>query len=84
VIGAVAAQGGRPGGLRVRFKRFGAATKAFIDRAVNRGVMAERAPEPLPPPEENSGIRSRAPSPVSAPPNRDELLARLRERRSRG
>src|SRR5882724_11899582 len=35
VIGYVAASAGNPAGLRVRFKRFGAATKAFIDRAVS-------------------------------------------------
>ena len=34
VVGSVPAHGARPGGLRVRFKRFGAATKAFIERAV--------------------------------------------------
>jgi hypothetical protein len=34
VIGHVAATPGKPGGLRVRFKRFGAATKSFIDRAI--------------------------------------------------
>src|SRR5690349_5633146 len=34
VVGAVAATSSRPGGLRVRFKRFGTATKAFIDRAI--------------------------------------------------
>ena len=34
VVGTVAPKDGRPGGLRVRFKRFGAATKAFIERAV--------------------------------------------------
>ncbi len=34
VIGYVPANGANPGGLRVRFKRYGAATKAFIDRAV--------------------------------------------------
>lgn len=34
VVGSVAANGERPGGLKVRFKRFGAATKAFIERAV--------------------------------------------------
>lgn len=36
----VAAEGERPGGLRVRFRRFDAATKRFIDR-----VMAERRKE---------------------------------------
>lgn len=30
----IEAQGNRPGGLRVRFKRYGAPTKAFIERAV--------------------------------------------------
>ena len=34
VIGHVEASADKPGGLRVRFKRFGAATKAFIDRAI--------------------------------------------------
>lgn len=34
VTAVVAATHERPGGLRVRFKRFGAATKAFIERAV--------------------------------------------------
>jgi hypothetical protein len=42
VIGPVAATSDKPGGLRVRFKRFGAATKAFIDRAI-----AGREPAPL-------------------------------------
>ncbi len=37
-----------PGGLRVRFKRFGAATKAFIDRAVaSAGSAAPSPAEPL-------------------------------------
>jgi hypothetical protein len=34
VAGHVAPTNGMPGGLRVRFKRFGVATKAFIDRAI--------------------------------------------------
>lgn len=34
VTGAVEPKDGRPGGLKVRFKRYGAPTKAFIDRAV--------------------------------------------------
>jgi hypothetical protein len=82
VIGEVPAHGGFPAGLRVRFKRFGAATKAFIERAVGLNAVARRSLEP-PPPEERSEVRSRAPSIVSAPPNRDELLAKLRERRLR-
>ena len=42
VVGYVEPEGAQPGGLRVRFRRFGAATKAFIDRAVNG------APAPVP------------------------------------
>lgn len=48
VLSVVAAQGDRPAGLRVRFKRFGAATKAFIERAVEAKRWAgepERASE---------------------------------------
>ena len=50
VVGYVEPEGDRPGGLRVRFRRFGAATKAFIDRAVNGTLnpapasMADAAP----------------------------------------
>jgi hypothetical protein len=40
VVGMVAAQGERPGGMKVRFKRFGAATKAFIERAVKAKTAA--------------------------------------------
>lgn len=43
VVGYEEPQGDRPGGVRVRFRRFGAATKAFIDRAVN-GVPEASAP----------------------------------------
>jgi hypothetical protein len=105
VVGNVAASGDRPGGLKVRFKRFGAATKAFIERAVKlHGAGSEpdrpslpnslpeverislleaelaSAPIAVPPTREPSGTRQRAPGPVTAPANRDELLARLRER----
>ena len=118
VVGVVGPSGERPGGLKVRFKRFGAATKAFIERAVKSKqaagelerpsqVEAERpsSPEgerpsfpevrasmtdleaatpPLPPSSrasERSAVRQRAPGPVAAPANREELLARLRQRR---
>jgi hypothetical protein len=43
VIGHVAASADSPGGLRVRFKRFGAATKAFIDRARSQPGAAPSA-----------------------------------------
>jgi hypothetical protein len=118
VVGTVAAHGDRPAGLRVRFKRFGAATKAFIERAVQAKSWAGSAapsspvaaaePERLSMPEvrasmtdielmspsppsvatrserEPSGVRQRAPGPVVAPANREELLARLRRRRQAG
>jgi hypothetical protein len=141
VINMVAATPERPGGLKVRFKRFGAATKAFIERAVKsktapgeperpsqpeaerpsqaeaerpsvaeaerpslveteRGSMPELRASmtaleaavpsptpsnaPVPAPRESSGTRQRVPGPVAAPANREELLARLRQRRSTG
>src|SRR5688572_6044492 len=34
VMGTLAPSDGKPGGLRVRFKRYGAPTKAFIERAM--------------------------------------------------
>ena len=49
VVGMVSPSGGRPGGMRVRFKRFGAATKAFIERAVkakNGSAEPERPSAP--------------------------------------
>lgn len=106
VTGYVAASEERAGGVRVRFRKFGAQTKAFIDRAVRAreeqlasslasepppARVAEAAPAPAAAPVaieatpalERSGIHRRPSAPVSAPPNRDELLARLRERSSR-
>jgi len=38
--------GGEPGGLLVRFKRFGASTKKFVDRAVNHRIASLRPPPP--------------------------------------
>ena len=137
VVAAAPAREGRPAGLKVRFKRFGAATKAFIERAVKfksaageperpsqAGDAAERpsapeaeqpsvvevervsmpevrasmtdletitgasAPAPqsfeTPAPSSDSGLRRRVPGPVAAPANREELLARLRQRRQTG
>lgn len=106
VIGYVAASADNPAGLRVRFKRFGAATKAFIDRAVSAPAaisvaLAERSAVPVEPsavpveasavsgeppltpraPSETSGIHRKV-LPVSAPLDRDALLARLRGRKA--
>jgi hypothetical protein len=107
VVGYLEPEGDRPGGVRVRFRRFGAATKAFIDRAVSASSAgplvaqaeapaptAEPVPVPVPvpvrvpvPPEhrsvaDSSGVHHKAVLPVSAPANRDALLARLRARRT--
>jgi hypothetical protein len=103
VIGYVEASADKPAGLRVRFKRFGAATKAFIDRAVSAPPVPSAAPLAAPadpssapselpeppvlpaaPPTasaESSGIHRKV-LPVSAPLNRDALLARLRGRKA--
>jgi hypothetical protein len=89
VVAYVEPQAGRPGGLRVRFRRFGAATKAFIDRAVNGTPVAApvvdearqgaspvgpSGPEPMPAAKARADL---APSKVlrapSAPPERKEL-----------
>jgi hypothetical protein len=111
VIGYVEASARNPAGLRVRFKRFGAATKAFIDRAISAApvISAPPAEPPLisvtpaePPPapfelsvsptlpsatetesssSETSGIHRKV-LPVSAPRDREALLARLRGRKA--
>jgi hypothetical protein len=110
VLGYLSPSEDRLGGLRVRFRRFGAQTKAFIDRAVqarerNLAVGPSSRPPPAREPAvhelaaeaptgpaatfaaraagdplERSGIHSRPTGPVAAPPNRDELLDRLRQR----
>jgi hypothetical protein len=134
-VAVVPAAPGRPGGLKVRFKRFGSATKAFIERAVQaktQGSAAQASAErpsqveaerpsqveaerpsqveaekpsqvenivPAPPAPASDVVataaatealardrepnrpRHRQQGPVAAPANRDELLARLRERR---
>jgi hypothetical protein len=49
VVGMSAPSGGRPGGMKVRFKRFGAATKAFIERAVKAKQSAGEAKRPSAP-----------------------------------
>jgi hypothetical protein len=61
VIGWVPAKGGRPGGLRVHFKRFGTATKAFIDRAVSINEQARSEGEEPPPSEPQAAEAAPAP-----------------------
>jgi hypothetical protein len=65
VVGSVAASGERPGGLKVRFKRFGAATKAFIERA----VQAKSSPAAA----GSSPLAAAEPERVSAPDLRVSL-----------
>ncbi len=132
----VAPAQGRPGGLKIRFRRFDGATKKFIERAMEArkrerrsrrppppaelpplsldadpALSAEPAAEPAaavepapqtarssppPPPsplpsaplaktspeldQDQSGVRHRRVDPIPPPPNREELLERLRER----
>jgi hypothetical protein len=73
VLANVEPSGARPGGVRVRFKRYGASTKTFIDRAVELAARASLRPPPgtpvpprpptLPPPR---GPSERPPSPAPA------------------
>ncbi|HEY3496776.1 MAG TPA: hypothetical protein VGK73_18890 [Polyangiaceae bacterium] len=49
VLGKLEPARGKPGGLRVRFKRYGASTKAFIDRAV--ALLAASTPQSSIPPQ---------------------------------
>ncbi|HEX2870971.1 MAG TPA: hypothetical protein VHP33_06945 [Polyangiaceae bacterium] len=49
VVQVVAPSSGRPGGLKVRFKRFGAATKAFIERAVKAQSTSSEPDRPSQP-----------------------------------
>jgi hypothetical protein len=73
VVGYVEPQGDRPGGLRVRFRRFGAATKAFIDRAVNGtpalpAADAAKAIDAVPSPSAVDAAPPASPSTVDAAP----------------
>lgn len=116
----LAASDDRPAGLRVRFRRFGAKTKAFIDHAVaerekrlafGRSLPrhSSRPPAGSHPPPSLRDMMTPSPAPASvtrssraqptssrdssgllrvgpgiaAPANREELLARLRERSPR-
>lgn len=86
VIEHVAATAASPGGLRVRFKRFGAATKAFVDRAVSYvppvAALAASTPPAAPLSGETSGVHRKLVAAVAAPSHRDALLERLRARRA--
>jgi hypothetical protein len=74
VAAFVTPEGGGPGGLRVKFRRYGASTKAFIDRAVTfQRERAERSQPTEPEPSVPSVPELVTPSivtsaPVAAPP----------------
>lgn len=118
VLANVEPTGSRPGGVRVRFKRYGASTKTFIDKAVEmadrasmrpaaRATPAPPKPATVPPPRDPSERPAKAPPPavvlggspddlqkalgalraraagtgdLGAPPERELLLERLRQR----
>jgi hypothetical protein len=72
---------GNPGGLRIRFRRFGAQTKAFIDRALNAREQSLSASlssrPPVPPasvPPAAIAIAAPAPLPVQASAAAPEAL----------
>ena len=70
VVGAVAPAEGRPGGLKVRFKRYGAATRAFVERAVSARWSEGDTPgaTPDPPSAEPSRGSVRPPASSGPPP----------------
>ena len=70
VVGLVAPAEGRPGGLRVRFKRYGAATRAFVERAAALRASDGEAPSPgsLRPPASVRPGPSATPPPSVRPP----------------
>lgn len=99
VAAEVAPADGRPGGLKLRFQRVAPDTQAFIQRVLERTVLtppldsgpnASIAPltepeeaEPAPRKAPDSGLHERVVAPVEPPPNRAELLDRLRARQRR-
>jgi hypothetical protein len=67
VVGHLAASDDRPGGVRIRFRRFGAQTKSFVERAVHERE-AQLAKRSQPPPSNvTRSVRPAAPAPRSAP-----------------
>jgi xanthine/CO dehydrogenase XdhC/CoxF family maturation factor len=63
VLANVEPSGSRPGGVRVRFKRYGASTETFIDKAVEMADRASLRPAPRATPA--------PPKAASVPPPRD-------------
>lgn len=77
VVGVVAAVGERPGGVRVRFKRFGAATKAFIERAVKAREQASSSPSASSPQSASLAEPSSPSSPEVERPSMPEVRASM-------
>lgn len=66
VVGHLAATEDRPGGVRIRFRRFGAQTKSFVERAVNeREAQLARRSQP-PPSAVATSVAPAAPVPANA------------------
>lgn len=65
VVGVAAARRGRPGGLKVRFKRFGGATKSLIDRVVAERKKDKKSQRP-------PSRSQRPPSRSQRPPSRSQ------------
>jgi hypothetical protein len=93
VLANVEPTASRPGGVRVRFKRYGASTKTFIDRAVelaDRASLRPAAPSPPDPPRPPTMPPPRDPSErppaavVRGSPARGELETVLEALRARG
>jgi hypothetical protein len=96
VVKVVAPANGRPGGLKVRFKRFGSATKAFIERAVKAQSTATEPDHPSAPEAERpsqveldrpsmpevrlSMTDLEAPAALASSPERDREPSGVRER----
>jgi hypothetical protein len=68
VVGPVVPSEGRPGGLRVRFKRYGTATRAFVERAASSRWANEPSPPSAKPASAPPGRTSVRPAPGSVPP----------------
>jgi hypothetical protein len=68
VVEVVAPADGRPGGLRVRFRRYGAATRAFVERAVSSRWSIGEVRQSTPPPPAAQTAPASVPPPASVRP----------------
>jgi hypothetical protein len=72
VVGVAAAAEGRPAGLRVRFRRYGSATRAFVERAVSSRWPEEAATSSRGPASERPAVSSTPSQRPSAMPAWEE------------